>query len=82
MKRIWKFLRRMWDVWIPHRPYKGLVACRMKNDPEGNKILDDWMEEYKGRMTHEAFEEYRRRVLQSVGGERLRPPHQSPRLGG
>lgn len=39
-----------------------------------NKILDEWMEEYKGRInTREAREEYRRRVLESVGGERLRP---------
>lgn len=72
MKRISKFLGYIWNAWIPHRAYKGLVACHTKNDPVGNKILDDWMAECKGRMTPEAFEEYRRRVLESIGVERLR----------
>ena len=80
MQRIWKFLRYIWDAWIPHRPYLGPVAMRSKNEAD-NKIADEWMAEYKGHITPEAFEEYRRRVLKSVGGEKLRPPHQSPRLG-
>lgn len=75
MKRIWKFLRYVWDVWIPHRDDLGpgvRFGARSANEAD-NKILDDWMEEYKGCMTPEAFEEYRRRVLESVGGKRLRP---------
>lgn len=75
MKRIWKFLGYIWDAWIPHRDDLGpgvMVAGRSANEKD-NKILDEWMEEYKGRITPEAFEEYRRRVLESVGGERLRP---------
>ena len=75
MKRIWKFLRYIWDAWIPHRD-TALVAGRTANAKD-NEILDKWMEEYKERMTPEAFEEYRRRVLESVGGEGLRHPHQS-----
>jgi hypothetical protein len=69
MKRIWKFLRYIWDAWIPHRnPDLGpdvMVGCRTRNEKD-NKILDEWLEEYKGKITPEALEEYRRRVIKSV----------------
>jgi hypothetical protein len=67
MKRIWKFLRYIWDTWIPHRdhlPPGVMVRCRTRNEAD-NKIADEWMEEYKGRITPEAIEEYHRRVRES-----------------
>ena len=78
MNQIWQWLQNHIYVVDKDPP----ACCHVGNDPVGNKILDDWTKEYKGRITPEAFEEYRRRVLKSVGVERLRPPHQSPRLRG
>ena len=68
MKRFVKFLRYIWDVWIPHRdrlPPGVRIRVRSANEAD-NKIADEWMEEYKGRITPEALEEYRRRVIKSV----------------
>ncbi|HWY58693.1 MAG TPA: hypothetical protein VNZ03_29785 [Terriglobales bacterium] len=68
MKRFVKFLRYIWDVWIPHHDHLGpgvMVRGRTRNEKD-NKIADEWMEEYKGRITPEALEEYRRRVIKSV----------------
>jgi hypothetical protein len=46
-------------------PYRGLVGVRSANEAD-NKIADEWMEEYKGRITPEPLAEYHRRVLKSV----------------
>jgi hypothetical protein len=68
MKRFARFLRYIWDVWIPHRdrPSPGVRFFAHTANEKDNKIIDEWMEEYKGRMTPEALEEYRRRVLASL----------------
>jgi hypothetical protein len=76
MKRIWQFLSDLWrkserDPWQFLQNLFYVVDkdppayVRSKNEAD-NKILDEWLEEYKGRITPEALEEYRRRVIKSV----------------
>jgi hypothetical protein len=63
MKRIGQFLRNLWRKREPDS-----VAYGRTRNAKDNKILDEWLKEHKGRsITHEAFEEYRRRVLESAG---------------
>jgi hypothetical protein len=72
MKRIWNYLRSLWG----YREPDPLAYCRTGNAKD-NELLDEWLKEHKGRpITPEAFEEYRRKVLESV---EKKSPSVSPR---
>ena len=81
MKRIWNYLHRLW-ILSERKPWQFFqnlfyvvdkaptnVAARSANEAD-NKILDEWMEEYKGRITPEALEGYRRRVIKAATREK------------